>query len=99
VYINLKTKNNIMATFTILEQEETTNHHTTFQYDENGNEIPGTEINWTTTTVKTRVEYDFPGYGKHIVDIAHFNPQTTADIELGITNREVTEKRKLGLDN
>jgi hypothetical protein len=97
VYINLKTKNNIMATFTILEQEEVTNHHKTAQYDENGNEIPGTEVTWTTTTVKTKVEYDFPGYGKHIVDIAHFNPQTTADIELGINNRAITEQKKLGL--
>ena len=88
-----------MATFTILEQEETTNHHTTFQYDENGNEIPGTEVEWTTTTVKTQVEYDFPGYGKHIVDIAHFNPQSAVDIELGINNRAITEQKKLGLDN
>jgi hypothetical protein len=84
-------------TYTILEQEEITNNHSTSQYDENGDSIPGTEVNWTTKTVKTKVEYDFPGYGKHIVDIAHFNPQTTADIELGINNRAITEQKKLGL--
>jgi hypothetical protein len=98
MYINLK-KNNIMEIFTILEQEEITNNHRTAQYDETGNEIPGTEVEWTTTTVNTKVEYDFLGYGKHIVDISHFNPQSNADIELGISNRAVTEKRKLGLDN
>jgi hypothetical protein len=31
------------------------------------------------------------------VDIAHFNPQSNDDIELGISNRAVTEQRKLGL--
>ena len=84
-------------TYQILETEEITNNHTIFQYDENGNEIPDTEVNWTTKTVKTKVEYDFSGYGLHTVDIAHFNPQSNADIELGISNRAVTEQRKLGL--
>ena len=84
-------------TYTILEQEEITNNHSTSQYDENGDAIPGTEVNWTTKTLKTKVEYDFPGYGKHIVEIAHFNPQSNADVELGISNRAVSEQRKLGL--
>jgi hypothetical protein len=84
-------------TYTILEQEEITNNHSTSQYDENGDSIPGTEVNWTTKTVKTKVEYDFSGYGLHTVDIAHFNPQSNDDIELGISNRAVTEQRKLGL--
>ncbi len=84
-------------TYTILEQEEITNNHSTSQYDENGDAIPGTEVIWTTTTLKTKVEYDFSGYGLHTVDIAHFNPQSNADVELGISNRAVTEQRKLGL--
>jgi len=84
-------------TYTILETEEIINQHTTFQYDDDGIEVPGTEIIWTTKTVKTKVEYDFPGHGKHLVDISHFNPQSNDDIELGISNRAVTEQRKLGL--
>ena len=83
--------------YTILETEEIINHHRTFQYDENGNEIPETEVNWTTKTVKTKVEYDFSGYGKHVVEIAHFNPHSESDVELGISNRAITEQKKLGL--
>lgn len=85
--------------YQILEQTETKNTHSIFEYDEKGNPIPKTEITWQTITVNTRVEYDFPGYGKHVVEIPHFNPQSEADIELGILNRAVTEKRNLGIED
>ncbi len=84
-------------TYVILETQETINTHHSSQYDQDGNPIQGTEITWQTKTVSTKVEYDFPGYGKHIVDIAHFNPQSAVDIELGINNRAITEQKKLGL--
>lgn len=86
-------------TYIILERTETTNTHTTSEYDADGNPIPGTETTWHTITVKTRVEYDFTGYGKHTVEIAHFNPQSDSDIETGILNRAVTEKRILGIED
>lgn len=86
-------------TYTILERTETTNTHTISEYDADGNPIPGTEITWDTITVTTNVEYDFPGHGKHIVKIPHFNPQSEADIETGILNRAITEKRILGIED
>jgi hypothetical protein len=86
-------------TYTILETQETINTHSTSEYDENGSPIPGTEVTWQTKTVTTKVEYDFSGYGKHVVEIAHFNPQSDSDVKLGILNRAVTEKRNLGIEN
>lgn len=87
-----------MEHYTILETIEVTNTHTTSEYDAEGNPIPGTEVSWQTKTVTTKVEYDFEGYGKYVVEISHFNPRSEADIELGILNRAITEKRKLEIE-
>jgi hypothetical protein len=81
--------------YTITNTEEITNTHSIFEYDEEGNEIPGTETTWNTKTVKTTVEYDFDNLGKHIVIITHFDPKNETDIELGINNRAITEIKKL----
>lgn len=43
-------------------------------------------------TVFTEVEYDFGGT-KVTVEVAHFKPTSEADIQLGISNREVSERR------
>ena len=64
------------------------------KYDESGNEIPNEGTTLTNKIVTTTVEYDINGEFV-IVDIPHFNPQSEADITLGITNREITEERKL----
>jgi hypothetical protein len=82
-------------TYTITNREEITNTHVMYEYDEQGNEIPGTETTWNTKTVITTVEYYFDNYGKHNVIISHFNPKNDDDIELGIRNRAITEIKKL----
>lgn len=82
-------------TYIILDQSQVTNTHSMFEYDEEGNEIPGTETTWETGTVTTKVEYDFGDLGKYIIDVAHFNPQSEEDIITGIENRAVSEQRKL----
>lgn len=55
-------------------------------------EISRTQLNEDTLT--TLVQYDFM---ETPVCIAHFRPQSEDDILLGINNREITEKKKLGL--
>ena len=65
-------------------------------YDENGNVIPGQETIITNKLVKTLVEFNIANEVFQI-EIPHFNPQSEADITLGINNREVTEKRKRGI--
>jgi hypothetical protein len=45
-------------------------------------------------TITTTVEYNFDGT-IITVDIPHFMPQSESDIETGILNRAVSEKRKL----
>lgn len=66
-------------------------------YDENGNEIPDQGTTLTNRTVITTVEYEF-GDDKVILEIPHFNPQTEDDILLGISNREISEKRNRGIE-
>ena len=66
------------------------------KYDEDGNEIPNEGTTLTNKIVTTTVEYDINGESV-IVDIPHFNPQSEADITLGITNREISERRKRGI--
>jgi beta-phosphoglucomutase-like phosphatase (HAD superfamily) len=44
--------------------------------------------------VFTTIQYDFDGVIVE-TEIAHFQPQSEADITLGIENREVTERSKL----
>jgi hypothetical protein len=82
-------------TYTITKTEEIINTHIIYEYDEQGNEIPGTEITWNTKTVNTTIEYNFENYGKHTVVISHFDPKNNEDIELGIKNRAITELKKL----
>lgn len=67
------------------------------KYDESGNEIPNEGTTLTNKIVTTTVEYDINGESV-IVDIPHFNPQSEADITLGITNREISERRKRGVE-
>lgn len=45
-------------------------------------------------TITTTVEYNFNGT-LVTVDIPHFMPQSETDIETGILNRAMSEKRKL----
>jgi len=45
-------------------------------------------------TITTEVEYNFDG-AIVIVDVAHFAPQNESDIETGILNRALGEKKKL----
>ena len=46
--------------------------------------------------VYTLVEYNFPAYNQTVqVEITHFNPQSEEEIEIGISNRGITEQRKL----
>jgi hypothetical protein len=47
-------------------------------------------------TIFTMVEYDIDGTIIE-VEVAHFMPQSRADIILGIENREVSEKVKLSV--
>ena len=67
------------------------------KYDELGEEIPNEGITLTNKIVTTTGEYEMKG-DSEIVDIPHFNPQSEADIILGITNREITERRKRGIE-
>ena len=55
--------------------------------------ILSTETN-VLTTVFTLVKFDFLD---EPINIAHTNPADDADIELGISNREVSERNKLGI--
>jgi len=67
------------------------------KYDEDGNEIPNEGITLTNKIVITKVEY-YINDEIVIVEIPHFNPQSDEDITLGITNREVSERKKLGVE-
>lgn len=67
------------------------------KYDELGNEIPNEGITVTNKIVTTTVEY-YINYNIVIVEIPHFNPQSDEDITIGISNREVSECRKLGVE-
>lgn len=55
-------------------------------------EIARTQMN--DDTVVTQVQFDFM---ERAIWIAHFKPQSEDDILLGISNREITEKKRLGL--
>ena len=84
--------------FTGIELERRTEpqQQITWQYDENGDPIPNTDEVFDYVLVFTTIEYYFPEYDTKItVEVNHFNPQTEADIELGINNMGVTQERKL----
>jgi hypothetical protein len=46
----------------------------------------------------TEVEYNFDGTIV-LVEIAHFNPQSTKEIEINITNRASSELAKIAISN
>tara|TARA_R110000868_G_scaffold229693_2_gene482781 strand:- start:241 stop:516 length:276 start_codon:yes stop_codon:yes gene_type:complete len=80
----------------VLEKVTTPQQQVYWDYDEEGNPIPGTEIIFDYIMVYTLVEYDFPTYQTKVtVEINHYNPQTEEDIETGIYNRGITEEKKL----
>ena len=83
-------------TWIILEKITTPQQQIYWEYDQDGNPIPGTETIFDYNMVYTRVEYYFPEYDKRvIVEINHFNPQSEEEIETGINNMGITEERKL----
>jgi len=85
--------------WTILERTETTEQQIYWDYDEEGNPIPDSDRVFDYKLVNTLVEYFFPQYDTRVtVEVHHFNPQSEADIELGINNRGITEERKLSND-
>lgn len=67
------------------------------KYDESGNEIPDEGITVINKIVTTTVEF-YINDDIVIVEIPHFNPQSDDDIIIGITNREITERKKLGVE-
>ena len=80
----------------VLEKKTTPEQQIYWQYDENGNPIPGTETYFDYIMVYTLVEYHFFEYDKRVVvEINHFNPQSEEEIETGIYNMGITEERKL----
>jgi hypothetical protein len=82
--------------WTILNRREVPQQQTYFQYDEEGNPIEGTETTFDYVMVYTLVEYNFPENNQTVeVEITHFNPQSEEEIEIGISNRGITEQRKL----
>jgi hypothetical protein len=79
-----------------LERETIPEQQITWQYDEEGNPIPNTDEVFDYIMVNTLIEYYYPEYDTKVtINVTHFNPQTEADIELGINNMGVTEERKL----
>jgi hypothetical protein len=84
--------------FTWIELERRTipEQQITWQYDEEGNPIPDTDEVFDYVMVYTLIEYYYPVYDTKVtIEVTHFNPQTEADIELGINNMGITEERKL----
>jgi len=83
-------------TWIVLEKVTTPEQQVYWDYDEEGNPIPDTEIIFDYIMVYTLVEYDFPTYQTKVtVEINHYNPQTEEEIETGIYNRGITEEKKL----
>ena len=79
-----------------LERKKIPEQQITWQYDEEGNPIPNTDEVFDYIMVNTLIEYYYPVYDTKVtIDVTHFNPQTEADIELGINNMGVTEEKKL----
>jgi len=75
------------------KEEEITQNF--YEYDQDGNPIlDGLVTTVINKLVTTTVEYDIDGQ-IIVVEVNHFNPESEADIELGIQNREITERRKL----
>jgi hypothetical protein len=83
-------------TWIVLERTELHQQQVYWEYDEEGNPIPGTETFFDYVMVYTLVEYDFPTYQTKVtVKINHFNPQSEEEIDLGIYNMGITEEKKL----
>lgn len=85
--------------YIILEERDVVNYNTTYEYDEIGDPIPGTESTYSTKTTITTVEFTFPDSKKITIDIPHFAPQSEDDILKGISNRYITELKKSKEDN
>jgi hypothetical protein len=83
-------------TWIVLERTDLPQEQIYWEYDEEGNPIPGTERIFDYVMVYTLVEYDFPTYDTKVtVEINHFNPQSEEEIETGIYNMGITEEKKL----
>lgn len=65
---------------------------TTFEIKETSEAVDKESGNKTVTTT---VEFTFDNKDKVTVDVAHFNPQSDDDLFVGISNRAVSERRKL----
>ena len=84
--------------FTWIELERRTlpQQQIIWQYDDEGNPIPGTDEVFDYVMVYTLIEYYYPVYDTKVtIEVTHFNPQTEADVDLGINNMGITEERKL----
>ena len=84
--------------FTWIELERRTvpEQQITCQYDDEGNPIPDTDEVFDYVMVYTLIEYYYPVYDTKVtIEVTHFNPQTEADVDLGINNMGITEERKL----
>jgi len=80
--------------YTIIDTKEEFTDQYFPKYDELGNEIPDEGITIINKIVTTTVEF-YINDDIVIVDIPHFNPQSNEDITIGISNREVSERKKL----
>jgi len=79
-----------------LERETIPEQQITWQYDEEGNPIPDTDEVFDYVMVYTLIEYYYPVYDTKVtIEVTHFNPQTEAEVDLGINNMGITEERKL----
>jgi hypothetical protein len=84
--------------FTWIELERRTipEQQITWQYDDEGNPIPDTDEVFDYVMVYTLIEYYYPVYDTKVtIEVTHFNPQTEAEVDLGINNMGITEERKL----
>lgn len=82
--------------WTELERRTEDHQQVNYEYDQDGNPIEGSKTVFNYSMVYTLIEYSYPEHdAKVTVEVTHFNPQSEADIELGINNRGITEERKL----
>ena len=47
------------------------------------------------TTIRTNCVFTFKDGSKKEIEVSHFNPKDEADIELGLSNRLISEQRKI----
>ena len=51
------------------------------------------------TTKTTETEFTFKDWEKKIISVPHFNAKDDAEIELGLSNREISEQRYIDEEN